>query len=613
MPRLSRSRPSSRPASRGGFGFLDGDAGGRIASRLLFARGVFWVAMVLLVVRFWSLQVARGEEFVERARSNYVATERTRAPRGLVVDRRGVVLAESRPFFRLTAGTEGLDQLEAIGHLDVSPEERAALRRQAARQPAVVRPLTFEAASWYMARRRELPDVRVDFVPVRVYPMGAATAHLLGHVGEVTGAQLLLEEFAGSRAGDQVGQDGVERMYNEVLAGQDGRIQSVVDSRQRVLVPGGISRVEPVRGRRLTLSAEAAIQRAGHEAFGSESGAFVALDLKTGGVLGLGSFPAFDAGPERAPGVWRALLNNPMNPLLNRATQGKYPPGSTFKLITAAAALGEGVADASTRFTCRGRARVAGRTFACHRESGHGSVSLVEALKESCNVFFYRLSQRLDVDVLARYARAFGLGAATGVDLTNETTGLVPSRDWKRRVHDEPWYASETASLSVGQGPLEVTPMQMARLAAAVATSGTLFQPRLVGVAPSGRVTGLAPERFALIREGMRAAVEDGTARRAALEGVQVSGKTGTAQVAGLSRIARDNADRPRELRTHAWFVGFAPHDDPEIAVAAIVEHSGGGGVFAAPVARAVFDAWFQGRREEGGGAGDVRPMASRD
>ncbi len=601
MPRLRRSP---------GFGFLDVNAGGRIASRLLLARGGFWVAMVFLATRFWSLQVVRGDEFAERARSNYVATERTRAPRGLVVDRNGQVLAESRPFFRLTAGQEGLKQLKAIGQLEIQPGELAELRRQAARRAAVVRPLTFDAAAWYTARRRELPDVRVDFVPARFYPLGSATAHLLGHVGEVTGAQLLLEEFAGSRAGDRVGQDGIERVYNEVLAGRDGMIQSVVDSHQRVLVPGGIGRVEPVRGRRLTLSALAGIQEAAHEAFGGESGAFLALDLESGGILGLGSYPAFDVGPESAPGVWRALLDDPMNPLLNRAIQGKYPPGSTFKLVTAAAALGEGVADERTRFTCRGRARVAGRTFACHRASGHGQLSLVEALAASCNVYFYRLAERLDVDVLARYARAFGLGAATGVDLTNETTGLVPTRDWKRRVHGDGWYASETVSLSVGQGPLEVTPIQMARLVGAVATSGTLFRPRLVGATPPGRMTELAPEHFALIRRGMRAAVTGGTARRAALDEVEVSGKTGTAQVAGLTRIARNNADRPRELRTHAWFVGFAPHDDPEIAVAVLVEHSGGGGVFAAPVARAVFDAWF---RVTGGGAGGVRQVASRD
>ncbi len=605
----TRARPRYRRSQS--VGFLDLGRGRRVASRLALARVALWAAAALLLVRFWNLQIVRGEEYAERARNNYVSSERARAPRGLVTDRDGQVLAQTRPSFLLTAGTEGLRQLEAIGRLEAGPEELVALRREAARRPAVVRPINFEEAAWYAARRRELSDVRVDFVPARSYPLGPATGHLLGHVGEVTGAQLLLEEFSEYRAGDHVGQDGLERVYNDALAGADGVIRSVVDSRQRVLVPGGAGRREAVRGRSLQLSAMAAIQQAAYEAFGEESGAFVALDLRDGGILGLGSYPSFDGGLDRMREEWRTLMNDPMKPLLNRAIQGKYPPGSTFKLVTAAAALGEGLVDENTRHTCRGRARVAGRTFACHRGEGHGSLNLVEALAASCNVFFYRLAARLDVDVLARYARALGLGSRTGVDLTSETAGLVPTRDWKRRVHGDRWYASETVSLAVGQGPLQTTPIQMARMVAAVATSGTVFQPRLVGSEATRPVAEVTPEHFALIREGMRAAVTRGTARRAGLDGIDVSGKTGTAQVAALSRVARNNADRPRQFRTHAWFVGYAPHENPEIAVAVIVEHVGGGGTYAAPIARSIFDAWF--RAKEAGGAERVRQVASRD
>ncbi len=581
-------------------------AADRIPSRLMLARRLFWVVMALLVIRFWSLQVVRGDEFAESARNNYVASETTRAPRGLIVDRLGRGLAASEPLFLLTAGPEGLEQLEALGRLEMPPERKAELRREAVRRRAIVRELPFEEAAWFLARGRELPDVRVEFAPTRVYALGPATAHLLGHVGEVTGAQLMLEEFAGHRAGDQVGQDGLERVYNDILRGRDGVIQSVVDSRQRVLIPGGIRTVEPERGERLAISVLAEIQEAAHQAFGEQSGAFVALDLKNGGILGLGSYPGFDA----STGAWHTLMRDPRSPLLNRAIQGGYPPGSTFKLITAAAALAEGVVDEHTEFTCNGSARIAGRTFACHRESGHGRISLVEALAESCNVFFYQLARSLDVDVIGRYARAFGLAERTGVDLTNEAAGLIPSRDWKQRVHGDRWYASETVSVSVGQGPLAVTPIQMARMVAAFATSGVLFQPRLVGAAPTEQVKELKPEHYALLRKGMRAAVTDGTAWRARLPGVAVSGKTGTAQVAGLSRVARNNEDRPREFRTHAWFVGFAPEEDPEIAVAVIVEHSGGGGTFAAPVAHSIFDAWFRAGRE---GAGGVRQVAARD
>ena len=288
--------------------------------------------------------------------------------------------------------------------------------------------------------------------------------------------------------------------------------------------------------------------------------------------------------------------------------QGRYPPGSSFKLVTAAAGLAEGVVGPETRYTCNGRARVAGRTFRCHRAEGHGSLTLREAISKSCNVFFYRLSEALDVDVIASYARAFGLGAPTGVDLRNESSGLVPTREWKRRVTGERWYASETASVSVGQGAVAVTPIQMARLAAAVASGGNIPTPRLVGMEPGELVGGIMPEHFELIRDGMRDAVVSGTAWRARLPSAAVAGKTGTAQVASADAVAANNEDRPYELRTHAWFVGFAPFDEPEIAIAVVVEHGGAGGAAAAPIGGEILRTFFEdspGTRVVGDGGED--------
>ena len=273
--------------------------------------------------------------------------------------------------------------------------------------------------------------------------------------------------------------------------------------------------------------------------------------------------------------------------------QGRYPPGSSFKLVTAAAGLAEGVVGPETRYTCNGRTRVAGRTFRCHRAQGHGAVTLREAISKSCNVFFYRLSEALDVDVIASYARAFGLGEPTGVDLRNESSGLVPTREWKRRVMGERWYASETASVSVGQGAVSVTPIQMARLVAAVASRGSMPRPRFVGMEPGGQVGGVMPEHFEVIRDGMRDAVVSGTAWRARIPVAEVAGKTGTAQVASASAVAANNEDRPYELRTHAWFVGFAPFDEPEIAVAVVVEHGGAGGAAAAPIGGEILRTFF--------------------
>lgn len=558
----------------------------RIRRRIAIVRYPLWALVILLTVRFWHLQVVRGEEFGGLARDNYLQTERRRAPRGLVVDREGQVLARSEPSFTLLADESGVRQLEEIGRLAVPESGRVDLEARASRGPAVVRTrINFAEAAFFEARRRELTGVRVEFVPARDYPLGKATAHLLGYVGEVTASQLLLEEFVASASGDLVGQDGVERVYNGVLVGSDGYLDQVVDSRQRVLVPGGLRRTESVRGETLQISVIGALQEAAHRAFGAERGAFVALDIRTGAVLGLASYPSEDPAEFRGnAGKFRAMLADPATPLLNRAVQGRYPPGSSFKLVTAAAALGEGVIDAETRYRCNGSARVAGRTFRCHRAQGHGPLNLREAISKSCNVFFYRLSEALDVDVIAAYARAFGLGTPTGVDLRNEAGGLVPTRDWKRRVTGERWYASETASVAVGQGAVSVTPIQMARVAAAVASFGRLPSPRLVVPEPSGRVEGLEREHFGLIREGMLDAVASGTAWRARVRDVAVAGKTGTAQVASADAVATENEDRPYELRTHAWFIGFAPFDDPEIAVAVIVEHGGAGGAAAAPI-----------------------------
>ncbi len=580
-----------------------------IRRRLGLLHYALLIVAALLGLRFWNLQIVRGDEFAEIARHNYLRSERLRAPRGLVLDRKGRTLAESEPSFALIADAPGIARLEELGALpDADAGELDALRRRAARGPAVVRTgLDFEEVAYLDARRSDLPGVQVDFIPVRRYPLGAATAHLLGYAAEVTPAQLLLEEFVAASDGDIVGHTGVERAYNTLLSGVDGQVDLIVDSRERIRGGPGVRATDPVRGGTLRLSVSGALQEAALAAFGEESGAFAALDIATGAILGLGSYPAEDPTLfRRDASVFRELLRHPRTPLLNRAIQGGFPPGSGFKLITAAAALAEGVVDEDHRVNCTGRTRVGGRTFHCHRTDGHGEVNLLRALAESCNVYFYRIASQMDVDVLAGYARAFGLGAPTGVDLLGEVSGLVPTREWKRETYGERWYPSETASVAVGQGAMVVTPLQMARVVAAIASGGRLLSPGLTEPGPAGVVEGIAPEHLELIRAGMREAVLSGTAARARIPGFAAAGKTGTAQVASAERVADENEDRPWEFRTHAWFLGFAPYEDPEIAIAVLVEHGGAGSSAATPIGREILTTWRDERSSGEGGAVDL-------
>jgi penicillin-binding protein 2 len=400
--------------------------------------------------------------------------------------------------------------------------------------------------------------------------------------------------------------------------GRNGVQRVVVNSlgrRERVL-----DQVPPVGGESVQLSLDLELQRVAEEAFAEKAGSVVALDPRNGEILVMGSFPAYD--PNFFSGQferkeWLSLVNDEEHPLSNRSIQGRYAPGSTFKLVVAAAALEEGVAQPSTEMSCSGSVRMYGNVFHCAKAGGHGRINLVDAIAQSCNSYFFQLGAKLQIETIARYGRLFGLGSPTGVDLPHEVSGLIPDPEWKKSVRNEPWYAGETISVAVGQGSVLVTSLQMARLAATVGTSGDIHRPKLflrtlpVGAAPESfadaalqepvRHVNLRESTWRALQEGMFRAVQaNGTAGRARLDGIQVAGKTGTAQVASRQRIsASRDESRPEHLRNHAWFVGFAPKVNPEIAIAVLVEHGGGGGAAAAPIAQKIFQAYFEGQREE--------------
>jgi penicillin-binding protein 2 len=540
-----------------------------------------------------------------------------------VLDRHGRILAENRPSFNLTMESTNWDDAvlaKLIGLITISDADLAQMSKERERSsghsPVLVKEdLPLEEVALVESRQLELPGAIIQFVPRRFYPLGGLAAHPLGYVGRITEEQLEQARFEGAARNDHVGQSGVELVYNLDLKGEKGAQVVVVNShgrQERVL-----EEKPPVWGNSVQLSLDLDLQRVAEEAFGDKAGAVVALDPVSGEVLALASFPSFD--PNVFSGRfdeerWRALMHDEDHRLQNRAIQGRYAPGSVFKLIVAAAALEEETIPPSKRLYCGGSVRLYGKRFPCHRGSGHGFVNLHEALVQSCNSYFYQVGVELQIETIARYARAFGLGSTTGVDLPFEVSGLVPDPDWKRRARKEPWYAGETVSVAVGQGSVLVTAVQMAQIAAIVGTSGEVYRPRLfLRPLPAGAIADHAPttspaepiRRVALrdstwqvLQEAMWGVVnEGGTGWRARLRGVGVSGKTGTAQVASASKIAeRENEERPEHLRNHAWFVGYAPRINPQLALVVLVEHGGAGGQAAAPIAQQIFEAYFEGQ-----------------
>lgn len=568
-------------------------------------------AILALLANFWHLQVVRGREFRELAENNRTRTVSLAAPRGPLLDRNGHTLVENQPSFNVVLTPEHSDDLDrsiallsrVLGISEGQIRERLA-RRAGRYRPVVLKGgASFDDIAALEARRLEIPEAGVEVVPVRSYPLAAAAAHALGRVGEVTDRQLQTRDYADLEPGALVGQAGIEQQYNRRLMGRDGFRRVIVNSRGIEVAEA--ERQRPADGPSLTLTLDAGLQAAMDRAFAGRSGSAVALDPTNGEILAMTSVPAYDpngfaTGIE--PAAWNRLATDPATPLMNRVIQGQYAPGSVFKVVMATAALEEGVISADTRFYCPGHVVLYDTMFHCHRPSGHGWVDVVHALEQSCNVFFYQVGVRLEIDAIARWARRLGLGAATGVDLPHEAAGLMPSPEWKLRTQKTPWYAGETVSVAIGQGQVSVTPLQVARLAAAIANGGRLCQPHLVRAIgdvpvaiPAPRDLHIRPATLALVREGLWSVVNGaGTGWRARLRDVAVCGKTGSAQVVARARLQREGGRSAATMfLPHGWFLAFAPAESPRIALAVLVEHGGSGSEAAAPVAREILAAFF--------------------
>jgi penicillin-binding protein 2 len=558
----------------------------------------------VLVLRLWYLQVAMGEELLAQSENNRKRFIRLFAPRGMIVDRAGRTLAMNRPEFVVSVipaevGSDDsvlrrLSQILEMPLEDVLQVVGDAKQRAQRLYPVpLATGISLEVVTRIAENQLWLPGVSVDPQPVRWYPEGKLASHLLGMLGEVNAKELQTLRDAGVAPGEFVGKMGVERAQEVWLHGKAGGKWVEVDARGRQRRE--IAEVPAQQGATVVLTIDKQLHRAAEEAFGKRVGAVVAVDPRTGEVLLLESFPRFDPNAFARgvkPSVWRQIENNPLYPLQNRAISSRYPPGSTYKIVTAAAGLHAGAISPYTTFYCPGALQLGRWRFRCHRR--HNATSFVKAIAASCDVYFYQTGLRTGISKLAEMSHAFGLGELTGIDIAGENKGNIPTPEWKRKRYKEGWYDGDTVNASIGQGFVQTTPLQMALVAAAVANRGTVMKPFVVKriVQPDGRVIDtpptvlkripLTPEQWRWIEEGMRAAVAGpgGTGQAANLPGIPVAGKTGTAE------------DPPRR-EPHAWFICYAPIDDPRIALAVVVEQGGSGGAVAAPIARRILEAFF--------------------
>ncbi len=593
---------------------------------LSFAVGIVFLSLIL---RLWHLQILSADDYHAMSENNRLRFVPVAASRGAIMDRTGTVLVSNRPSFSLAVVPQEVKDKEALLTLlsTLLGLDRADMaerweknKKRAKYYPIVLASnITRDHVEIIEENRLRLPGIEIEMKPVREYSSNQLAAHLLGYIGEVSEKELNTKGYEEYNPGDYIGKNGIERALENELHGGDGGRQLEVDARGRVLRT--ISESSPTVGNSVMLTIDANVQKQAERAFGEQAGAAVVMDVNNGEIVAFVSNPGFDPAlfSGRLPAdVWQEYLDDKRHPLENKALSGQYPPGSTFKMVTALAGLNNNIINESTSIDCTGSYDLGTSTFKCWNKRGHGSTNLRKSLRESCDVFYYKLGEKLGVDKIAAAAQAFKLGAPLGVELLNERSGLIPTSEWKQKRFGKRWYHGETLPVAIGQGAVIMTPIQLASMIATVANEGTIYRPHLVKrvVDADGKtlretkpeIIGNAPfskESFRLVKQGLLAVVNEpgGTGAMARLYDVKVAGKTGTSQVVKL----RDSKQgTPYQYRDHALFVAFAPYDKPEVAVAVVVEHGEHGGSAAAPIAGRILRAYFDSKkpvRKEGSGS----------
>ena len=572
------------------------------------------VGFLVLLLRLWYLQILEGDRYFALSTNNRLRVRPVEAPRGFILDRNGEILVENRPTFDLYATPEDVTNpkdvaaalAEILGNPPREIEARLAEGRERPYQPLLLRKDLDEPMMVAVEERRlDLPGISLRVRPIRAYPSGGIAANLLGYVSEVNQTQLAREEYQDFRPGENIGQAGVERRFDAFIRGIDGGEQVEVDARGRALRL--VSRIEPRSGSNIYLTIDKRIQEAAEVAFAGKKGTVVAMNPTTGEILAMVSRPSYDPNlfAQRLSGEdWQRIATDPSHPLQNRAFQAQYPPGSVFKLMVAIAGLESGALTPETKFNCPGQFYLGNVKFDDWKKGGHGTLDLRNAIVNSCNVYFYQAGLRVGIEEITRISRAFGLGDPPGLGLGDEAKGSLPDPQPRRRGQPG-WSAGNTVVTSIGQGLVVTSPMQLLSMVSAIANGGTIYRPWVVKkiASLSGEVLDeyepepvrqvlVKPETLAFIRQAMLGVVNEGTGARAKVPGIPIGGKTGTAQV-----VRTGEGKGQADLKDHGWFVSFAPVDNPQIAVVVLVENGGFGGLVAAPVAKAVYEAAFGARQ----------------
>lgn len=572
------------------------------AQKITLVSYLILLGFLVLLLRLWQLQLLQGDEFRKTSESNRLRVIKVPAPRGIIFDRNNLALVKNTPYFCASVIPEEFDKISIPSLATVlhMPEDelRVKLTRKAQSPFTPVRlkeGLSYNEVSYIEARRSDFPGLFVEIEVSREYLYGGIGAHVIGYLGKLTPGQSKDPAFKDVPPDAFIGQWGVEKLFDKSLRGTAGQRIIEVDAVGREIRL--LEENPPVKGSDLSLSIDIALQKAAEDAFADKTGALVALKSDTGEILGMVSSPSFDPN-SFAKGIstddWNAIINDKKVPMLNRAIQSQYPPGSTFKIITAIAALEEEAVDIATKVDCKGGISYGKWHFGCWKKTGHNIVSLHRALVESCDVYFYEAGKRVGFDKIHDYAVMFGLGGETGISIGRERKGLVPNSGWKQETKKTTWFLGETFINSIGQGYVSTTPVQMAVMMNAVANGGNVYRPSILRASEPllVRKAAVRPETLDTIKKALEGVVNEsgGTGHAARSNTILIGGKTGTAQVVG---IRKDSKHLPEKFRDHAWFVAFAPVDKPEIALSVFVEHGGHGGTTAAPIAKKAIEAYM--------------------